>query len=57
MKVSRILIINVAIEQIHNNLQHGLEKTYFFASLAAKETKTLCIHCLFLLKLGSGLPR
>lgn len=56
MKMSRILVVDVAIEKIHDNLQHRLKQAYFFASFATKETKTLSFQHLFLLKTLSGLP-
>ena len=53
---SRVLIVDVAIEEVHDNLQHRLEEAYFFAGFAAKEAKALGFHRLFLLELESSLP-
>lgn len=38
-KPSGILVVGVTVEEIRDDPQHGLEKAYFVAGLAAKESK------------------
>ncbi|UPX16522.1 uncharacterized protein EKO05_0006919 [Ascochyta rabiei] len=47
-----------AIEKVCHHLHHGLEKAYFIAWLATKDTKLLVLHRFrsLLLKLKSALP-
>ena len=56
--MSRVFIVGVAIEKIHNDLQHRLEKAYFFAWFTTEIAKSLCFHRILslLLELKSVLP-
>ena len=59
MKASRILVVDVAIEEIRDDLQHRLKEAYFIAWFAAKENQSLSFHriSLLLLESKSALPR
>ena len=58
MKASCIIVIGVAIEKIHNDLQHRFKKAYFFAWYATKVANPLALQRLLslLLVLKSILP-
>ena len=52
MEVSWIVIIGVAVEKIHDDLQHRFKKAYFFAWYTAKVANPLTLQCLMSLLLG-----
>jgi hypothetical protein len=46
---SGIFVVGVAIKEIRDDLQHGLEEAYFVASLASEEAEVLSLQGLLLL--------
>lgn len=55
---SGVFVVGVSVEEICDDPQHGLEKAYFVAGFAAKDSKLqlLSFQCLFLFIAESGLP-
>jgi hypothetical protein len=43
---SWIFVVGVAVEKIHDDLQHWFKKAYFFAIFATKVAKPLCLQFL-----------